>query len=156
MQLVWRKRSFWKKMCAAQSQYAHRSDRSSCQKVPSICRVAASKNMFRYAKTNIWCCTTAADKVGSQIVSVSRWYDLSLYRLAVNEFTIRTIPGNPGTLSRVCHFVRLHQAVEFLRRHKPQPHRLFLQRCAMGMGRFGNFRGVIIADFRRECCDQHQ
>jgi len=71
-----------------------------CQEVLSNCRAIASKNVFRCAKTNIWCCITAAGKVGSQIVSVSRSYDLSLYLVAVNEFTIRTIPGDDGAIIR--------------------------------------------------------
>jgi len=127
-----------------------------CQEVLSNCRAIASKNVFRCAKTNIWCCITAAGKVGSQIVSVSRSYDLSLYLVAVNEFTIRTIPGTIAPLTRVCHFVRLHELVEFLRRNIPEAHRFFLQRGAVRMGRFGDFCSVIITDFRRERCNQHQ
>src|ERR1700744_2086376 len=119
------------------------------QEVPSNCRMTASKNMFRSAKANIWCCITAAGKVGSQIVSVRRRYDLSLYRLYVNEFTTRTNPGN-SELSRICHLVSVTQPVEFFRRYNPEPHGLFFQCYAVGMSRFGDFRGIIIANFRRE------
>ena len=127
-----------------------------CQEVLSNRHVTASKNVFRCAKTNIWCCITAVGKVGSQIVSVSGTHDLSLYLVAVNEFTIRTIPGTIAPLTRVCHFVRLHELVEFLRRNIPEAHRFFLQRGAVRMGRFGDFCSVIITDFRRERCNQHQ
>ena len=71
-----------------------------CQEVLSNRHVTASKNVFRCAKTNIWCCITAVGKVGSQIVSVSGTHDLSLYLVAVNEFTIRTIPGDDGAIIR--------------------------------------------------------
>ena len=127
-----------------------------CQEFPSNCRAVTSKNMFRCAKPNIWCCITAAGKVGSQIVSVFRRYDLSLYRVAVNEFTIRTIPGTIVSLSRVCHLVGLHQPVEFRRRYEPKPYCFLLQCGAVRMSRFGDFCSIIIADFRRERRNQHQ
>src|SRR5271154_2842128 len=58
--------------------------------------------------------------------------------------------------ARVCHFVRLNEAVEFPRRDEAEPQRLFLQRRSTRMSRFRHLRRIVVADFRRKRGDQHQ
>src|SRR5690606_12697511 len=59
-------------------------------------------------------------------------------------------------LSRLLHGFRAHPPVELLIAEVAEFQRSFSQGAAFGVGLFGDLRGLVVADMRVQCRNQHQ
>ena len=58
--------------------------------------------------------------------------------------------------ARMSHLLRLHQPVEFGSCHEAESNCFFLESRAVRMCSLGDFRGIVVANLRRERRDEHE
>src|SRR5205085_8978568 len=71
----------------------------------------------------------------------------------------RGTPGMTGRIAlslRVDHVFGAHDRIEFLSRDESGLQRFLAQSGAVLVRRLGDLRGIVVADFRRQSCDQHE